>query len=130
MALLSGGRYIRSQLASAGDEFWLPPTAVEGGTPGFAFLTFTSEEDGEDLKRGFKAGLIGFEGVLTLEERREVVAEAEGIFEGLERLVGVLDGFGAGAEDELMASAGGSGVRVLLFGVVGVVLLALVLVER
>ena len=56
MAIFSGGRWIRSQLAGAQPEFWTShtnagPALAEKtplGMPGFSFLSFDGDEDGED----------------------------------------------------------------------------------
>ncbi|TKA76709.1 hypothetical protein B0A55_03934 [Friedmanniomyces simplex] len=69
MAIFSGGRWIRQQLADAGPEFEL------------AFLSFDGNEDGEDIKGVFKARLARAEGLLTPQERREVVEEAQRLFD-------------------------------------------------
>ncbi|KAK0257418.1 hypothetical protein LTR02_007409 [Friedmanniomyces endolithicus] len=79
MAIFSGGRWIRQQLADAGPEFEL------------SFLYFDGDEDGEDLKRDFKAGLARAEGLLSGQEREEVVEEAQALFDRCIALVAVLD---------------------------------------
>ncbi|GAB7363976.1 hypothetical protein MBLNU230_g4537t1 [Neophaeotheca triangularis] len=106
MAIFSGGRYVRARLASAGPDFWLDPglfTAKEeaelrglSGTPtampGFSFLSFPGADDGLELKRVFKERFAVFDGLLSEGERREIVAEAEGVFAFLLELVVSLDG--------------------------------------
>ncbi|KAK1030539.1 hypothetical protein LTR33_017079, partial [Friedmanniomyces endolithicus] len=79
MAIFSGGRWICQQLAHAGPEFEL------------SFLSFDGDEDGEDLKRGFKAGLARAEELLSPQERQEVVEEAQALFDRCIALVAVLD---------------------------------------
>lgn len=87
MAIFSGGRWVRQQLANAGPEFWrADPGSVitEKGvqeTPGFTFLCFDGDEDGEDIKTQFKGRLAEAESLLTIEERRDVVEEAQKLFE-------------------------------------------------
>ncbi|KAK0314528.1 hypothetical protein LTR01_001351 [Friedmanniomyces endolithicus] len=79
MAIFSGGRWIRQQLADAGPDFEL------------ALLSFDGDEDGEDLKRDFKAGLARAEELLSPQERREVMEEAQALFDRCIALVAVLD---------------------------------------
>jgi heme oxygenase len=99
MAVFSGGRWIRSELQKAGDKFWQPRTEVdviaEKQTPlserGLSFFHFESAEDGEDIKREFKARIEALGGFLTAEERADVVAEAQEIYGYCDRLVQELD---------------------------------------
>jgi len=79
MAIFSGGRWIRQQLADAGSDFEL------------AFLSFEGDEDGEDIKKGFKIRLARAEMLLTPQERDEVVEEAQRLFEHCIALVHDLD---------------------------------------
>ncbi|KAK0284544.1 hypothetical protein LTR35_000846 [Friedmanniomyces endolithicus] len=79
MAIFSGGRWIRQQLAAAGPECEL------------SFLSFDGDEDGEDLKQDFKAGLARAEELLSPQERQEVVEEAQALFYRCIALVAVLD---------------------------------------
>lgn len=99
MALFSGGRWIRAQLQAAGDDFWCwSDHPVPNGqsdmnrdnvqeTPqlaerrGFSFLCFPGLEDGEDIKREFRARLAEIEPRLTDDERAEIVTESIRIFE-------------------------------------------------
>ncbi|GME28772.1 Heme oxygenase [Neofusicoccum parvum] len=93
MAIFSGGRWIRAQLAGAGEGFWGGVGGGEGlGERGLAFWSFEGEADGEDVKAAFKARLEGVEGLLSAEQRREVVEEAGRIFEWSIELVEELDG--------------------------------------
>ena len=100
MAIFSGGRWIRQQLTNAGIEFWLSePDLIDSekdaatllDVPGFTFLSFDGEEDGEDIKALFKARLAEAEAILTQQERQEVVAAAKGLFDDCIALVGMLD---------------------------------------
>ncbi|KAF2838340.1 heme oxygenase-like protein [Patellaria atrata CBS 101060] len=113
MALFSGGRWIRAQLASAPREFWLsaPPASSSrdrrrradasqqdsinnlDATPEvpLRFFNFEGEADGEDVKAEFKAGFAAADMVLTQAERRDVIGEALSIFAFSIRVVEELD---------------------------------------
>jgi len=121
MAIFSGGRYIRLELAAAGEEFWMrarkgatkntkaevdkekPETTTTTTTtttiptpppvyPGFTFLYFDEgTNDGEDVKNEFKRRLAAAETLLTPSERAEIVAESRRIFESTIDLVKELD---------------------------------------
>jgi len=115
MAIFSGGRYIRLELAATGEEFWMrgrkeeakcmdtdveqekvEMTATTTTTPpvypGFTFLHFDKgTNDGEDVKNEFKRRLAAAETLLTPSERAEVVAESRRIFESTIDLVRELD---------------------------------------
>lgn len=118
MAIFSGGRYIRLQLAAAGEDFWMQARRAgeeegeEGGVllggyadddatpttppppvyPGFTFLHFEQgTRDGEDLKSVFKERLAAAETLLAPGERADVVAEARRIFKSTIDLVLELD---------------------------------------
>ena len=96
MAVFSVGRWVRRQLENAGPEFWLGESVderQEGGREplGFSFLSFDGHEDGEDLKMHFKARLAEAEALLTAQEREEIVAAAQGLFEDCIALVHLLD---------------------------------------
>lgn len=112
MAIFSGGRWIRQQLAQAGGDFWvgsdipnwptLPDNELDDSPevqeekrsdpPGFSFLYFPeSGEDGEDIKAEFKSRLAESEALLTDEERAEVVEAAQGLFDDCIGLVRELD---------------------------------------
>lgn len=100
MAVFSGGRWIRNQLAKGGPEFWLQQAPVgDGGNlcetvlsyPGFEFLSFEGEEDGEDIKSLFKARLAEAETLLTPDEKRDVVEAAKDLFGDLICVVQLLD---------------------------------------
>ncbi|KAK3680128.1 hypothetical protein LTR78_000505 [Recurvomyces mirabilis] len=99
MAIFSGGRWIRQQLQSAGPVFWAAPVGITvddskksaGVMPGFSFLCFEGEQDGEDIKRDFKPRLAETEALLNYEERQEVIHEARRLFEHCVALVHQLD---------------------------------------
>lgn len=105
MAIFSGGRWIRQQLAAAGPKFWtgqvnLPsPFSVEKqdsawmlDLPGFSFLSFEGEQDGEDIKTLYKTRLGKADALLTEEEKSDVIEAAQEIFEHCIGIVGILDG--------------------------------------
>ncbi|KAK5705999.1 hypothetical protein LTR17_021161 [Elasticomyces elasticus] len=79
MAIFSGGRWIRQQLAEAGPDFEL------------AFLSFDGDEDGEDVKRDFKARLLHAEDLMTKQERQDVIEEAQRLFDRCIAVVYELD---------------------------------------
>ena len=100
MAIFSGGRWIRQQLSNAGVEFWtgtLDCPQVEKNNisllelPGFSFLSFDGEQDGEDMKALFKARLAEAETLLTYQERQDVVLAARELFNDCIALVEMLD---------------------------------------
>ena len=94
MALFNGGRWIRAQLLAARDSAWRNGSDTNSGVgsaSGLSFWHFPGNEDGEDLKHAFKARLAAIEGLLTLEERRDILDEAQQIFQNLALLVGELD---------------------------------------
>jgi heme oxygenase len=100
MAIFSGGRWIRAQLASAEPEFWTShtnagPALAEKtplGMPGFSFLSFDGDQDGEDIKVEYKRRLAEGEGLLTAEEREDVVEASRELFERCIAIVERLDG--------------------------------------
>ncbi|KAI6842297.1 hypothetical protein KC340_g5575 [Hortaea werneckii] len=101
MAIFSGGRWIRQQLAQAGPGFWTGTRHDAIGEkssetkkleiPGFTFLSFDSEQDGEEMKAEFKSRLAETEVLLTDEERQEVIEAAQGLFDDCIGLVHELD---------------------------------------
>jgi hypothetical protein len=121
MAIFSGGRWIRSVLATAGVGFWSsdpttrsppasPSMSASFGTSvheklrsftlaqqeryealGLSFWFWSSLDDGLDIKAEFKRRLDGMEGLLTEGMRKDVVSEAREIFVRCEGLVGELD---------------------------------------
>jgi heme oxygenase len=97
MAIFSGGRWIRQQLANTVPEFW---TGRDGGDghdqlstkfPGFTFFSFDGEADGEDVKAAFKARLLEAETLLSEQERKEVVEMSVELFRRSIQLVGEID---------------------------------------
>jgi heme oxygenase len=99
MAIFSGGRWIRSQLASAEPEFWTAHTnagpALAEKTPlampGFSFLSFDGEQDGEDIKVEYKKRLAEGEHLLSAEEREDITAASQELFERCIQIVKKLD---------------------------------------
>jgi hypothetical protein len=99
MAIFSGGRWIRSQLASAEPEFWTAhtnagPALAEKtplGMPGFSFLSFDGEQDGEDIKVEYKKRLAEGESLLSAEEREDITAASQELFERCIQIVKKLD---------------------------------------
>lgn len=100
MATFAGGRWIRQQLANGGTKFWTQQTVSENNTadekaphelPGFSFLSFDGDQDGEDIKGLFKARLAEAETLLTEEQKREIIDVAQQLFERCNKLVGELD---------------------------------------
>ncbi|KAK4906055.1 hypothetical protein LTR49_024719, partial [Elasticomyces elasticus] len=79
MAIFSGGRWIRQQLAEAGPDFEL------------AFLSFEGDEDGEDTKRDFKTRLLSAEDLMTKQERQDAIEEAQRLFDRCIAVVYELD---------------------------------------
>lgn len=99
MAIFSGGRWIRSQLASAEPEFWTShtnagPALAEKtplGMPGFSFLSFDGDEDGEDIKVEYKKRLAEGEKLLSAQEREDITAASQELFERCIAIVKKLD---------------------------------------
>ncbi|CAK1361897.1 hypothetical protein CB0940_02782 [Cercospora beticola] len=100
MATFAGGRWIRQQLATSGREFWLTGSTicqVAGSdkpsleVPGFSFLSFDGDQDGEDIKTLFKASLIRGESILTPDQQQDILDTAQQLFELCNSLVGQLD---------------------------------------
>ncbi|KAF2225722.1 hypothetical protein BDZ85DRAFT_70315 [Elsinoe ampelina] len=103
MAIFSGGRWIRSQLQSAGPEFWkhdglpaiarpsTPPSAPATSEQGMSLFHFDGPKDGEDIKAFFKEKFLQADALLSEEEMGDVVREADWIFHACVRLVGDLD---------------------------------------
>ena len=99
MAIFSGGRWIRAQLASAQPEFWTAhtnagPALAEKtplGMPGFSFLSFDGEEDGEDIKVEYKKRLAEGEDLLSVEEREDITEASKELFERCIEIVKKLD---------------------------------------
>ena len=100
MAIFSGGRWIRQELSNAGMEFWTgeePCIELDKHElqqlqlPGFSFLSFEGEEDGEDLKALLKARLAEAETLLTQAERQDVICYAMGLFQRCIQVVDMID---------------------------------------
>jgi hypothetical protein len=101
MAVFSGGRWIRQQLAKGGSGFWigigqhefseLEKAHMLPHSPGFSFLSFDGYEDGEDIKMLFKARLAEAETLLTQQERQDIIAAARYLFDDCIALVRQLD---------------------------------------
>lgn len=113
MALFSGGRYIRAQLRLAGPRFWSAASELElkekdGGQkdlpphPGYSFLNFSGSRDGEDIKAAFKHQLAHVDGLLSQQQRREIVAEARDLFSRCVDVVRELDTL-CGTPPEMLA---------------------------
>jgi heme oxygenase len=99
MAIFSGGRWIREQLTESGPEFWSVTHDSDKtdywihGTlrPGFTLFCFSGNRDGEDIKADFKARLEKAEELLTENQRKDIVDEAQFIFEQCVAIVEALD---------------------------------------
>lgn len=105
MALFSGGRIIRRVLLRADSDFWLDDKEVAWGDasasekglefstacPGFSFLCFDDGHDGTNIKAEFKFRLAKAEGLLSLGERADIIAAANGLFADCVGLVRLLD---------------------------------------
>ena len=105
MAIFSGGRWVRAQLLSAGENFWSQDQetgrdstsgSVVGNMKipkGLEFLHFRdSLVDGEDLRSDFKLRFFEAESRLSENERDDIVREAQNIFKFLTMMVEELDG--------------------------------------
>ena len=101
MAVFSGGRWIRQELARAGSEFWDGTSAGNGMAPpeahewsrersGFSFLFFDTA-DGEHMKEMFRLRFAEAETLLTKDEREDVVAAAMQLFDDCIALVKAID---------------------------------------
>jgi len=110
MAVFSGGRWVRAQLCSAGEDFWTSSSStakVNTGNEekerlsleelkvfeplGLSFWFFPTETDGEDIRAEFKRRLQDGEHVLTPAQRDEIVKESQGIFDRFQDMVADLD---------------------------------------
>jgi len=95
MAIFSGGRWVREQLGTARPDFWNgteQPEKVElSNTPGYTFLYFDGDKDGEDIKGEFKDRLQEAETVLSIEERQAIVSASQALFDECICLVKDLD---------------------------------------
>lgn len=98
MAVFSGGRWVRQQLARSGVEFWMQQkNSVQVGDdhqapvldlPGISFLSFDGGHDGEDAKALFKARLADSDGLLNEQEQQDVIDVAGQLFD---RCIGLVD---------------------------------------
>ncbi|KAF1962267.1 heme oxygenase-like protein [Byssothecium circinans] len=100
MAVFSGGRWIRSELLKAGNDFWTQTReGAEKSTEGeirlqdrgLSFWSFPGQHDGLDIKEAFKSRLRSAEALFTPEERIDIVEEAKIIFKLSANLVHELD---------------------------------------
>ena len=99
MAIFSGGRWIREQLTESGPEFWGVNHESDKheywihGTlrPGFTLFCFSGNRDGEDIKADFKTRLEKAEELLTELDRKDIIDEAQFIFEQCVAIVESLD---------------------------------------
>lgn len=85
MALFNGGRWMRTQLLAAGEDFWHRSDLEEGKDDpiqqsGLSFFHFGGDMDGEDIKEDFKKRLAEVEKLLTADEKSDIVAETSDIF--------------------------------------------------
>ena len=110
MALFNGGRWIRSQLVAARDSAWsLQESRDErsnsntGNTAGVSFWHFAGDEDGEDIKENFKNRLLDVEGLLSTEQKQDIIDEAQQIFLHSALLVEELDAIAAALPKEANA---------------------------
>jgi len=96
MALFNGGRWMRTQLLTAGENFWAQcDIDDEKKDPieqvGLGFFHFDGNMDGEDIKEDFKSRLADVERLLSVDEREDIVAEASEIFYHCRMLTEELD---------------------------------------
>ncbi|KAF2147868.1 heme oxygenase-like protein [Myriangium duriaei CBS 260.36] len=106
MAIFAGGRWIRGQLALAGDEFW---RRAEGETDGCGLFYVQGDEE---VKVEFKKRFAEADGVLTEEEKGDVVREAGelfkvciGLVEGLDERFGSVEREGSAERSEVKKTA-------------------------
>ncbi|PGH04409.1 hypothetical protein AJ80_08520 [Polytolypa hystricis UAMH7299] len=104
MALLNGGRRIRTKLVSAGPYFWEPknhdgtlqtPPATSDGRPpppnGLSFWFFDYDSNDQGIKYAFRERILSASSLLTSTERTEVIAEAVEIFHQCNLIVAEID---------------------------------------
>ncbi|ODH38846.1 hypothetical protein ACO22_02159 [Paracoccidioides brasiliensis] len=101
LALLNGGRRIRTKLAAGGHDFWNSGTrknedGSRGGIPnGLSFWFFHRDDkdlyDDEGIKKEFKRRLLSASSLLTISERAQIIAEAVNIFRHCSRIVAEID---------------------------------------
>jgi heme oxygenase len=89
LALFNGGRWMRSQLFSAGPSFWL------GQELPLSFWDFEDSEgaisNGEDLKVAFKEGFAQSAASLNNEQREEIIEESKILFDLCSEMVSYMD---------------------------------------
>ena len=104
MALFSGGRYIRSILRRAGQDFWIGPVSekTQRLDDMLSFWTFDGEQDGEDIKAEFKRRFAEIEAWLSEKQKEEVVREGvfimESMCEVVQEIALVVGGAGVGGD--------------------------------
>lgn len=90
LALFNGGRWMRSQLVSAGPSFWL------GQELPLSFWDFEDSggaiSNGEELKVAFKEGFAHSAASLNDEQREEIIEESRNLFDLCLEMVSYLDG--------------------------------------
>jgi len=110
MAIFSGGRWIRAQLCSVGEEFWTSSSSIPTASTeekekekltledlmtfeprGLSFWFFPTETDGEDIKAEFKRRLQDGEHILSSAQRDDIIKESQEIFERFQDMVADLD---------------------------------------
>nr|OQO26631.1 hypothetical protein B0A51_07905 [Rachicladosporium sp. CCFEE 5018] len=98
MAIFSGGRHIRKELSRAGPGFWPSPKSFASmgsfsdlSRPGYTFLSFDGDDDGESIKAEFKTRLAEGDALLSVDERREIVEAADELFRLCVDIVTALD---------------------------------------
>ncbi|KAK3081725.1 hypothetical protein LTS18_003396 [Coniosporium uncinatum] len=88
MAVFAGGRYIREELAKAGNDFWRHHGVSSFGSTkpapldrlGYSFLSFDGDDDGLSIETEFKKRLHEAGDIFTDAEKDDVVAESKKIF--------------------------------------------------
>lgn len=91
MAVFAGGRYVREDLADAGEKFWRKHgysknPGEEANKPadmdrlGYSFLSFDADDDGLEIERIFRHNLLEAEDLLDEDEKKDVVTESQAIF--------------------------------------------------
>ena len=97
MALFNGGRWIRDQLVNAGPDFWFRELQNEKSdstirTNFLSFWSFDGDEDGEDIKRAFRAGFVqASRKHLIKAERDDIIREAKALFQHCVNIVSEID---------------------------------------
>ncbi|KAK8162514.1 hypothetical protein BKA80DRAFT_310041 [Phyllosticta citrichinensis] len=101
LAIFAGGRWIRQQLLDGGPEFWgygagddekkEAAWKQQVTSKGLSLWFFDGAADGEDIRSEFKRRWAEVEGLLSAEQRDQVVDESRHIFAIVEELVRELD---------------------------------------